>query len=379
VSDTTGDAIKNKSLSQKIKSKNNIANIIAQKQKTFMKKYILFLSLVCVAAAVKAQSDKEPYITKSLSNQSIQNVKVETSGGSISVAGVSPGDAKIEVYVSGNNGLGTLSKDEIQKRLEENYELKVSVDGNTLNAYARQKHDNMNWKKGLNISFKVYAPKNVSTDLNTSGGSIRLSDLSGTQKFRTSGGSLNVDNITGKVDGGTSGGSIHLSNSGSDIELRTSGGSIEAKNCKGKLDLETSGGSLDLNDLDGTIEASTSGGHINADNIKGELTANTSGGSIRMTNIAASLETSTSGGNINVEISTVGKYVKLNNSGGGIDLQLPANKGYDLDLRGNKVKVSPMNNFSGDTDDNSITGKINGGGTQVVARSGSGRVNVSFK
>jgi len=344
-----------------------------------MKKYILFLSLVCVAAAVKAQSDKEPYITKSLSNQSIQNVKVETSGGSISVAGVSPGDAKIEVYVSGNNGLGTLSKDEIQKRLEENYELKVSVDGNTLNAYARQKHDNMNWKKGLNISFKVYAPKNVSTDLNTSGGSIRLSDLSGTQKFRTSGGSLNVDNVTGKVDGGTSGGSIHLSNSGSDIELRTSGGSIEAKNCKGKLDLETSGGSLDLNDLDGTIEASTSGGHINADNIKGELTANTSGGSIRMTNIAASLETSTSGGNINVEISTVGKYVKLNNSGGGIDLQLPANKGYDLDLRGNKVKVSPMNNFSGDTDDNSITGKINGGGTQVVARSGSGRVNVSFK
>jgi len=344
-----------------------------------MKKYFLFISLVAMNAAVKAQSDKEPYITKSLSNQSIQNVKVQTSGGSISVAGVNPGDAKIEVYITGNNGLGTLSKDEIQKRLEENYELKVSVDGNTLNAYAKQKHDNMNWKRGLNISFKVYVPKNVSTDLSTSGGSITLNTLSGTQKFRTSGGSLNVDNVSGKIDGGTSGGSIHLSNSSDDIDLHTSGGSIEAKNCKGKMELETSGGSLHLDDLDGTIDASTSGGHIDANNIKGELNASTSGGSIRMTNIAASLETSTSGGNISVEISSVGKYVKLSNSGGGIDLQLPAGKGYDLDLHGNRVKVSPMNNFSGDTDDNSITGKINGGGAQIVARSGSGRVNVSFK
>jgi len=344
-----------------------------------MKKYILFLSLLGMSSVVKAQSDKEPYLTKSLSNQSIQNVKVETSGGSISVGGVSAGDAKIEVYISGNNGLGTLSKDEIQKRLEDNYELKVSVDGNTLNAYAKQKHDNMDWKRGLNISFKVYVPKNVSTDLSTSGGSISLNDLSGTQKFRTSGGSLHVDNVTGKIDGGTSGGSIHVANSGDDIDLHTSGGSIEAKNCKGKLELETSGGSLNLSDLEGTIDAQTSGGHIDADNIRGELSASTSGGSIKMTNIAASLETSTSGGNINVEISSLGKYVKLSNSGGGIDLQLPANKGYDLDLHGNRVKVSPMNNFSGDTDDNSITGKMNGGGTQIVARSGSGRVNVSFK
>jgi hypothetical protein len=344
-----------------------------------MRKYFLVLSLIAISAAVKAQFDKEPYITKSLSNQSIQIAKVQTSGGSIAVAGVSAGDAKIEVYITGNNGMVNLSKDEIQKRLEENYELKISVDGNTLNAYAKQKHDDWDWKRALNISFKVYVPKNVSTDLSTSGGSIHLNDLSGTQKFRTSGGSLHVDNVSGKIDGGTSGGSIHLSNSGDDIDLHTSGGSIEAKNCKGKLELETSGGSLNLSDLDGTIDASTSGGHIDADNIKGQLNASTSGGSIKMTNIAASLETSTSGGNINVEISSVGKYVKISNSGGGIDLQLPANKGYDLDLHGNRVKVSPMNNFSGDTDDNSITGKINGGGPQIVARAGSGRVNVSFK
>ncbi|HEY6976347.1 MAG TPA: hypothetical protein VH396_08655 [Chitinophagaceae bacterium] len=344
-----------------------------------MKKYILFLSLVVITAAVKAQFDKEPYITKSLSNQSIQNVKVETSGGSINVGGVSPSEAKIEVYISGNNGIGSLSKDEIQKRLEENYELKISVDGNTLNAVARQKHDNMNWKRSLNISFKIYVPKSVSTDLSTSGGSINLNGLSGKQKFRTSGGSLHVDNVTGKIDGGTSGGSIHLSNSSDDIDLRTSGGSIEAKNCKGKMELSTSGGSLNLSDLDGTIEASTSGGHIEADNIKGEFTSSTSGGSIKMTNIAATLETSTSGGNIDVEITSLGKYVKVSNSGGNINLSLPANKGLDLDLHGNKIKTDQLKNFSGSVEEDNVSGKLNGGGTQVVARAGSGRVNISFK
>ena len=69
----------------------------------------------------------------------------------------------------------------------------------------------------------------------------------------------------------------------------------------------------------------------------------------------------------------------MSNSGGSIDLQLPANKGYDLDLRGNRVKVNPMNNFSGDTDDNSITGKMNGGGTEVRVHAGSGHVNLNFK
>jgi hypothetical protein len=344
-----------------------------------MKKYILFLSLISVSVAVKAQFDKEPYITKSLSNQSVQNVKVETSGGSITVGGVSPADAKIEVYISGNNGIGTLSKDEIQKRLEEYYELKISVENNTLTAIAKQKRDNMDWKRSLSISFKIYVPKNVSTDLSTSGGSIHLNDLNGKQEFRTSGGSLHVDKVTGKIDGRTSGGSIHLSNSSDDIDIGTSGGSIEAKNCNGKLKLETSGGSLNLSDLEGTIDASTSGGHIEADNIKGEFSSSTSGGSIKMTNISGSLETSTSGGNIDVEISALGKYVKVSNSGGNISLQLPANKGLDLDLHGNKIKTDVLKNFSGSVDEDEVNGKLNGGGTQITARAGSGHIYLSFK
>jgi hypothetical protein len=82
---------------------------------------------------------------------------------------------------------------------------------------------------------------------------------------------------------------------------------------------------------------------------------------------------------MNIEVTEIGQYVKVSNSGGGVDLTLPANKGINIDLHGNRVKVNPMNNFSGDTDDNSINGKMNGGGPEIRVHAGSGHVNVTFK
>ncbi|HRI22303.1 MAG TPA: hypothetical protein PLA68_15180 [Panacibacter sp.] len=344
-----------------------------------MKKYILFLSLLTAATITKAQSsDKEPYITKSLGSENIQQAEVQTSGGSITVTGVNT-DAKIEVYVTGNNSLTGLSKDEIKSRLEEYYTLNISVSNNKLTAIAKQKENNMNWKKSLSISFKIYIPGNVSTNLSTSGGSIRLNNLKGNQSFRTSGGSLHIDDVAGKINGRTSGGSIHISNASDEIDLSTSGGSIEATKCKGNLQLSTSGGSLNLSDLDGTVEASTSGGRIEGSNISGDLSASTSGGSVRLSNISGSVEASTSGGSMDVALTALGKYVKLHNSGGNIDLQLPAGKGLDLDLSGNKVKVSSLNNFSGNTEEDNINGKLNGGGTLIKVNASSGTVRLSFK
>src|SRR5436853_3780015 len=162
---------------------------------------------------------------------------VETSGGGISVACVPASEARIEVYVSPNNNKNDLSKAEIQQRLNELYDLNISVASNKLTATAKSKERIKDWKKALNISFKVFVPKNVSTDLSTSGGSISLTNVSGNQNFSTSGGNLNVDNVSGKVDGRTSGGGIDLENSKDDIELTTSGGSVHARNCEGKLRL----------------------------------------------------------------------------------------------------------------------------------------------
>ncbi|MFI5186640.1 MAG: DUF4097 family beta strand repeat-containing protein [Chitinophagales bacterium] len=346
-----------------------------------MKKYLLFLVLFALQVSLLAQfnSEKEPFMTKPLSNESIKNVEVQTSGGSISVSGVAASEARIEVYVSTTNNRNSLSKEEIQKRLDELYDLNISVSNNKLTATAKRKQRMDDWKKSLSISFKVFVTKDVSTDLTTSGGSISLTNLSGKQNFSTSGGSLDIDNVSGNVDGRTSGGGINVENSKDDIELSTSGGSIEAKNCDGKLRLTTSGGSLELKDLKGEIRATTSGGSIHGSSIEGELISHTSGGSIYFTDLSCSLETSTSGGNIDVSMKELGKYIKISNSAGNIDLQLPKNKGMDLDLSAEKIKTDHLENFSGKLNEEEVNGKLNGGGVLVRVDAGSGRISLGLK
>jgi hypothetical protein len=340
-----------------------------------MKQLLVTCLFTVTSLLAMAQNEKTPYLSNSY-KESVKDVEVQTSGGSISVEAAA--DTRIEVYVQGNNGK-TLSKEEIQQRLDAMYTIDLGVSGNKLHAIAKPKSKITDWKKALSISFKVFVPKDVSTDLATSGGSISISGLNGKQDFTTSGGSLEIKNTSGKVDGRTSGGSIYVKNSKDEIELTTSGGSIYAKNCDGKIKLTTSGGSLHLDDLKGDIKATTSGGSIKGSSISGELLTHTSGGSIKLEGLSCSLDASTSGGGINVSVTSLGKYIKLRNSGGGIDLELPAGKGMNLDIAGNRIKTNKLSNFDGKVDEDEIEGKINGGGIPVEIKSASGTVSLAFK
>ena len=171
-----------------------------------MRKINLLLLLFIPAALLKAQPDKQPFLTKSLSAESINSIEAKTTGGNISVTATSQSESRVEVYVTPNGKANSLSKEEIQQRLDEDYELSVTVVGNKVRAIAKPKDRNMNWKKALSISFYVFVTKNVSSDLTTSGGNIKLSGISGTQDFTTSGGNLDLDNLSGKITGRTSGG-----------------------------------------------------------------------------------------------------------------------------------------------------------------------------
>ena len=345
-----------------------------------MKKYLLFFITVFYNCVAIAQADKVPFITKAFANETIKNVEVQTSGGSISVTAVNPTEARVEVYIRGNNGR-ELSKEEIQQRLDEKYELSVNVADSKVTAIAKNKSKNNNWdwKKSLSISFKVFTAKDVSTKLVTSGGSISLSGINGTQNFTTSGGSLTVDYVTGKINGVTSGGSINVSNSADDIELTTSGGSITAADCNGNIKLVTSGGSLNLDKLSGDIDATTSGGSIKGNAVGGTLHASTSGGGIVLNNLTCSVDAATSGGSINVTIKELRQYVKLGTSAGNISLEIPKNKGVKLELYANKIKTDRLDNFSGNFEEEEVNGTLNGGGALIKLKAGSGKISLALK
>jgi DUF4097 and DUF4098 domain-containing protein YvlB len=280
------------------------------------------------------------------------------------------------VFIKGNNNRN-LSESEIKERILEDYKLVIKVEDNELRVTAEPKDKFFNWKNALNISFKLYVPAAVSTDLGTSGGSISMRNLSGAQNFSTSGGSLRLDRLSGRIKGRTSGGSIEVKNTKDQIDLSTSGGSIDAENCSGTMSLSTSGGSIKLDNLNGKIRANTSGGPIRGDKIKGELTAHTSGGSVNLHGLECSVDASTSGGSMDIQINKLEEYVTVHNSGGNINLSLPANKGLDLRLRGNRIHFENMQNFSGNKEDDKVDGKINGGGVPVNVQT-SGRVSIAL-
>lgn len=339
-----------------------------------MKKYLLLLLLATPAYLASAQDRNVPYLTRSLSADNIKNVFVNTSGGSISVKGGE--EPRLEVYIVGNNNQN-LSKEEIAKRLQEDYTLTITVNGGELHATAKQKHNISNWKRNLSIGFKVYVNKATETNLNTSGGSITIANLTGNQNFETSGGSLSIANVTGIIKGETSGGSINVSNAKQDITLNTSGGSISASDCQGRINLETSGGSLRLQNLKGYVKAMTSGGSVNGNNIDGELIAGTSGGSVSLMQIAGSVNATTSAGSIHVQMTRVDKYVKIDGDSGHVDLSLPAGQGVDLNLRGDRVTAAMNGKFVGQKEKEKVVGKYNGGGAPVEVR-GDGNVTVTF-
>jgi hypothetical protein len=344
-----------------------------------MKKLLsLFLLGLSISTVSLAKDIETPYLVKTYKSSEIKNLNVHTSGGGISVTGGAGDEARVEVYVRGNNGGSNLSKDEVENRLKE-YELSIKKEGETILCIAKRKSESSrnNWKNGLSISFKIYTPEKISINLITSGGGISLKNLTGNLGFSTSGGPLKLQNLGGIIKGRTSGGGINISGCRDNIDVATSGGGIDVEDCKGNIKLTTSSGGLTLKKLDGTIKATTSGGGIRAEEISGDFLTSTSGGSIKLYNVTASVRASASGGGIDADIKSLGKYLSLSTSAGSIHVRMPMDKGMDLDLDGQRVKVPTLTKFSGTVEKDRVKGSLNGGGIAVRIDANSGGVYIN--
>ena len=360
---------------------------------------VLLCSVLFVGTAFADDFDK-PFLTKRFPAASIAQLDVQTSGGSIEVLGTADDEAVVEVYVRPNSARGrgaNWTQKRVQEVLDEYYQLEIDLQRGELLVSAKRHPNFAKWtaQTGLNISFKIRVKQNTHSNLKTSGGSIRMAQLSGTQRFSTSGGSLRLSGLSGFIEGRTSGGSIKVSDSKEHIRLSTSGGSLEAQNCSGDIELRTSGGSVSLSNLEGTIvagtsggslrfrdikgnlHATTSGGSVQGDNVEGVLKTSTSGGSMRLNQIAGDLEASNTGGSMQVIMSSVKNYVSLRNSGS-VSLSLP-DRGYELNLSGGSVSLGTyLRNFSGQVGTRRVEGSLGDGGPRIEVRS-SQKISVNFE
>ena len=199
-------------------------------------------------ASVSAQRNRnEAFATYTFSDLAISTINVveaNTLNSSLTLTGSAVSEAVVEMYVSHNSSRTRSrqwSDEEIKRYLEENHTIEVKVDGEKLLIVAKPK---TNGSERYSVSFKITVPKQMNSNLKTTNGSVRISNLSGSQKFSTVNGSLKIDNVSGKISGCTVNRSITVTNSNDDINLSTVNGSITAKDCEGKINLSTVNGRI---------------------------------------------------------------------------------------------------------------------------------------
>lgn len=143
------------------------------------------------------------------------------------------------------------------------------------------------------------------------------------------------------------------------------------------VNLRTSGGSIEVDDLTGDIDADTSGGSIAVGNVHGNVQLNTSGGSIKTSDIYGEIDAHTSGGSIKVNFAKQPiKDASLTTSGGSITAYLPDDIAVDLDASTSGGRVRSDFDVNGRVKKQSIRGEINGGGPKLKLRTSGGSVTV---
>ena len=265
---------------------------------------ILFLlvALFSLIAATPAKSETGN-VVKSFSAKSGGNLTIESDQGSIKV--VTWNTQKVDVLVEKRAGK--------QKQLD-GFKVNFDQTGNDIFVEGDGVRSNR-----VSVKFIIKVPQEFNLDLNTGGGSIEVSDISGEVKVNTSGGNIRIgDVIQGDVEANTSGGNINVGDVAGNLKIDTSGGNIRLGKINGKSSIDTSGGNITLKQGGSDVKAETSGGNIKIGPVKGKVDVATSGGNILIGMADDDVVAKTSGGGINVEGSK--GSVSIGSSGGNLHI-----------------------------------------------------------
>jgi len=290
------------------------------------------LPVLILAFAATAATGAERVLDKTFTVKPGGVINVSADGAAITVMGNDSSQVVIHMIAKGS-----------QKDLDD-MKFAASQDGDSVNIEMKREKQVgwFNWGSWDSESrIEVTAPRSFRVEAKTSGGGVRLENLSGPSHLRTSGGGITVRNVKGDIEGHTSGGGIRLDSVEGAVEMHTSGGGVSATGVKGDIDVSTSGGDVHLVGIDGRIRASTSGGGVSAELVGANrgISASTSGGGIRLTmpkGTAGLIDAATSGGSISTDfpvtttkfsdhrlsgaINGGGETIYARTSGGGISL-----------------------------------------------------------
>jgi DUF4097 and DUF4098 domain-containing protein YvlB len=291
-------------------------------------------------------------------------VEAGNSGGDIKL-----GDAASDVIATTSSGSIKLAK------VKGNVEAKNS--GGDINIVSAAGAIKASTSSG---SIHIGLGQGKSVILRNSGGDIEVGGIAGDASAETSSGSIKIKSVKGELSAKNSGGDIIIGD-GDAINAQTSSGSIRIQKATGAVSLKNSGGDVSVQEAGGATTASTSSGTIHLGRALGKVDAKNSGGNISVDEARDAVIARTSSGEINVTFMAGPRgESRLEVSGGGIKVGLPASAGVDLDAQssgGEVITSVPVTVVVEGKRKNGLQGKINGGGPPLILRSSSGDIRIS--
>ena len=168
------------------------------------------------------------------------------------------------------------------------------------------------------------------------------------------------------------------------LEARTSDGSIDARDLSGRVELRTGDGSVRLQQVDGEITVNTGDGSVSARELAGVVEVSTGDGSVEMSGRFAGLRARTGDGSIGIDAlagSTMEREWTVASGDGGVTLRLPPDFNADLDARTGDGAISTagiaVTRPAGEGQRRRVVrGRIGTGGEVLTLRTGDGSIRV---
>lgn len=328
-----------------------------------VKMYTMIAMLAALlSCAGFAQESKTPAITKTFDLNQPGKLNAKSSGGGIDVKTHDQPEVVIQAFVR-KNGKILAPKDPMVAEILKDFDVDIEKNGSVITANVERKSRFNLWNNNnAGISLTIMVPREMSCNVSSSGGELKISGVAGTHQFSSSGGGVHLENITGTT------------------EAKSSGGGVKVVNQNGDIELSSSGGGVTLDEAHGSVSAFSSGGGVELKNIHGDVDAGSSGGGVNVTGESGSVKAKSSGGSVRVNVGNLSKELYLESSGGGIDAVIKNGDklGLDLDLSSDRVNIE-LHNFSGETKKDRVKGTMNNGGIPVYMRSSGGNINVRFE
>ena len=213
---------------------------------------------------------------------------------------------------------------------------------------------------GPGVSVRVWVPRQYALDLRSSAGAIRVEDVRGSVRVRTTDAPIEVRGAEGKLN------------------LKTTRGSVTVNEVRGDVDVRVAEGDVELSWITGRIEARTGEGDIRAEHLSGPTRLRSDDGEIDLRDVRGPAEAKTERGAIFASFAGQPEG-SLETRRGSVEVRYPNHVGLRLDARTRRGTVEVGGGVKKPRDEvgvDEFVGAVNGGGSLLRVYTARGTIRV---